>query len=121
MHQLTPGQGASLIAGLDDETAADTMEEIDTDLQRDILANLPPERGGNYFARNGTGRNRRPPRTLPEERSQELLRLINPEESEDVQELLEYEADTAGGLMTTAYVALNQDAYSRGSVGDRAQ
>ncbi|MBV9258414.1 MAG: PRC-barrel domain-containing protein, partial [Ktedonobacteraceae bacterium] len=45
VHQLTPAQGASLIGGLDDETAADTMEEIDTDLQGDILANLPPERG----------------------------------------------------------------------------
>jgi magnesium transporter len=30
------------------------------------------------------------------------------EESEDVQELLEYAADTAGGLMTTDYVVANQ-------------
>jgi len=46
---------------------------------------------------------------LPEERAAELLALMTPEESEDVQELLEYEADTAGGLMTTEYLALNQD------------
>src|SRR5258708_39755990 len=39
--------------------------------------------------------------------SQELLRLMNPEESEDVQELLEYEEDSAGGLMTTNYIALD--------------
>src|SRR5437868_11160800 len=44
---------------------------------------------------------------LPEERAQELLRLMTPEESEDVQELLEYEENAAGGLMTTDYIALN--------------
>jgi Mg/Co/Ni transporter MgtE len=33
---------------------------------------------------------------------------MTPEESEEVQELLEYEADTAGGLMTTDFIALNQ-------------
>lgn len=45
---------------------------------------------------------------LPEDRKQELLRQMNPDESEDVQVLLEYEADTAGGLMTTDYIVLNQ-------------
>ena len=44
---------------------------------------------------------------LPEERAQELLRLMTPEESEDVQELLEYEEDTAGGIMTTDFVAID--------------
>ncbi len=34
---------------------------------------------------------------------------MNPEESEEVQELLEYEPDTAGGLMTTDYIVLNVD------------
>jgi magnesium transporter len=108
VHQLTPAQGASLIAGLDDKTAADTMEEIDTDLQRDILANLPPERGAAILQEMEPDEIADLLARLPEERSQELLRLINPEESEDVQGLLAYEADTAGGLMTTAYVALNQ-------------
>jgi magnesium transporter len=108
VHQLTPGQGASLIAGLDDETAADTMQEIDTDLQRDILANLSPERAATILQEMEPDEIADLLARLPEERSRELLHLINPAESEDVQELLEYEADTAGGLMTTAYVAINQ-------------
>ncbi len=39
VHQLTPGQGARIIEGLDDETAADTMEEIDPD-RRSTLRNF---------------------------------------------------------------------------------
>lgn len=108
VHQLTPSQGARLIEGLDDETAADTMEEIDTDLQRDILANLQPERAAAIMQEMGPDEIADLLARLPEERLQELLRLMNPQESEDVQELLEYRPDTAGGLMTTAYVALNQ-------------
>ena len=108
VHQLTPAQGASLIGGLDDETAADTMEEIDTDLQGDILANLAPERGAAILQEMEPDEIADLLARLPEERSEELLRFMKPEESEDVQELLEYEADTAGGLMTTDYVALDQ-------------
>jgi transcriptional regulator with XRE-family HTH domain len=42
-----------------------------------------------------------------EERAQELLRLMMPEESEDVQDLLEYEENSAGGLMTTDCIEIN--------------
>jgi Mg/Co/Ni transporter MgtE len=42
---------------------------------------------------------------LPEAKAQELINLMDKEEAEDVQELLEHEEDTAGGLMTTEYLA----------------
>ncbi len=108
VHQLTPNQGAHLLEGLNNETAADTMEEIDTDLQRDILANLPPERGAAILQAMSPDEIADLLARMPEERSEELLHLMKPEESEDVQDLLEYEPDTAGGLMTTDYVALSQ-------------
>jgi magnesium transporter len=44
---------------------------------------------------------------LPEAHTQELLCLVTPEESEDVQDLLEYEENSAGSLMTTNYIAIN--------------
>jgi magnesium transporter len=45
---------------------------------------------------------------LPEEYADKLLRLMQPEESEDVQELLTYEEDSAGGIMTTDYIVVNE-------------
>ena len=109
VHQLTAGQGARLIEGLDNETAADTMEEIDIDRQRNILENIQPERAADILQAMGPDEAADLLASLPEERASQLLRLMNPEESEEVQELLEYAADTAGGLMTTDYIALNQD------------
>src|SRR6266700_241200 len=108
VHQLTPGQGARLIEGLDDETAADAMEEIDTERQRHILENIQADRAADILEAMEPDEAADLLAQLPEERAQELLGLMKREESEDVQELLEYAADTAGGLMTTDYIVVNQ-------------
>ncbi len=107
VHQLTPGQGARLIEGLDNELAADTFEEVDTDRQAQILEKLGAERAADILEAMGPDEAADLLAKLPEERAQELLRLMTPEESEDVQDLLEYEENSAGGLMTTDYIALN--------------
>jgi magnesium transporter len=107
MHQLTPGQGARLLEGLDNETAADTLEEIDTERQSHILENISPTRAADILDAMGPDEAADLLARLPEEFARELLRLMKPEESEDVQELLAYEENSAGGLMTTDYTALN--------------
>lgn len=107
VHQLTPGQGARLIEGLENELAADTFEEVDTQRQVQILEKLNNERVADLLEAMGPDEAADLLARLPEERAQQLLHLMTPEESEDVQELLEYEEDSAGGLMTTDYVALN--------------
>ncbi len=109
VHQLTPEQGARLIEGLDDETAADAMEEVDTERQRLILESIEPERAADILQEMEPDEAADLLSELSDERAAELLSLMTPEESEDVQELLEYEEDTAGGLMTTDFLALNQD------------
>jgi CBS domain-containing protein len=107
VHQLTPGQGARLIEGLDNEIAADAFEEVDTARQAQILEKISPERAIAILEAMGPDEVADLLARLPEERAQALLRLMTPEESEDVQELLEYGENTAGGLMTTDYIAVN--------------
>jgi len=43
---------------------------------------------------------------LSSAKSEELLRLMESDDAEDVRELMQYEEDTAGSLMTTEYVGL---------------
>jgi Mg/Co/Ni transporter MgtE len=47
---------------------------------------------------------------LPKSSSEELLRLMEPEDADDVRRLLVYEDRTAGGMMTTEPVILPPDA-----------
>ncbi|GCF09045.1 magnesium transporter MgtE N-terminal domain-containing protein [Dictyobacter arantiisoli] len=108
VHQITVEQGTRLIERLDNETAAATMEEIATERQAQILENLAPERAVAILHDMSPDELADLLGQLPEDRQQELLRQLKPEESEDVQDLLEYASDTAGGLMTTDYIVLNQ-------------
>src|SRR5438552_1648130 len=45
----------------------------------------------------------------PEERSQEVLKLMKPEDSAEVEDLLRYEPKSAGAMMTTEYFSLTED------------
>ena len=93
--------------GLDNETAADALEEIDTERQTQILENISADRAADILEAMGPDEAADLLARLPEERAQQLLDLMRPEESEDVQDLLKYEENSAGGLMTTDYVTLN--------------
>ncbi|WP_376795304.1 magnesium transporter MgtE N-terminal domain-containing protein [Thermogemmatispora sp.] len=112
IHQLTPAQGARLLEGLDDETAADILQEVDTERQTYILEKLSAARAAAILQAMEPDEVADLLARLPEERAQELLRLLTPEESEDVRELLEYAEDSAGGLMTTDYLALSSSRSS---------
>ncbi|MBX5451614.1 MAG: magnesium transporter [Thermogemmatispora sp.] len=107
IHQLTPAQGARLLEGLDNETAADILQEVDTERQTYILEKLSAARAAAILRAMEPDEVADLLARLPEERAQELLRLLSPEESEDVRELLEYAENSAGGLMTTDYLALS--------------
>ncbi len=50
---------------------------------------------------------------LEEETSEEILEEMEPEPKTEVEELLEFEEDTAGGMMNTEYVALPENATRR--------
>jgi len=47
---------------------------------------------------------------LEEERSEQILEKMQPEEKEEVEELLEFRDDTAGGLMDPGYLSLPENA-----------
>jgi magnesium transporter len=107
VHQLTPGQGARLLEGLDIETAADALEEIDTERQGLILENISSDRAADILEAMGPDEAADLLARLPEDVAEKLLRLMEPEESEDVQDLLTYAEDSAGGIMTTDYTVVN--------------
>ena len=53
---------------------------------------------------------------LPEERSKEILALMKAEDSTEVADILRYAKDTAGGIMTTEFFALSEDATAQEAI-----
>jgi len=108
IHHLSPEEGSRVLAILDDETAADTMEEIEQDRQLQLLQSLDSARAADILEKMGPDEAADLVAKLPENCARELLQLMQPEESEDVQELLVYAEGTAGGIMTTDYLTIDE-------------
>ncbi len=107
LSDLDSHERATVFRSLDPETAADALAEVEdpriqTQLLEtvsqehaaDILEEMPPDEAADLLGE------------LPNETSTALLRKMEVDEAQDVRELLTYAPDTAGGMMTTEFVAL---------------
>ncbi len=104
--QLGGRDRAAIFASLDDETAADVVEESSEEVQAQILSRLDDERAADILEAMSPDEAADLLGDLPEERREQLIAKMEADEAEDVEELLGYEDDTAGGLMTTEFVAV---------------
>jgi len=105
-NELSPEERVAVVEALEDEVAADTVEEMHPNLQAillndmdekkaaTILSNMDPDDAADLLA------------DLPEEKAASLLASMRTKEARDVQHLLRYEEDTAGGVMTTEFVSV---------------
>ncbi|HEU5236939.1 MAG TPA: CBS domain-containing protein [Pyrinomonadaceae bacterium] len=101
--------GVEIVESLDDETAAETLEEMAAERQAQILADMDEERAADILEHMSPDEAADVLGDLPEEKAEDLLNRMEDEEQFEVAELLSYEDDTAGGLMTTEFVTLPRD------------
>jgi magnesium transporter len=107
LTDLDSHERANMFRSLDPETAADALAEVEDpriqtqllemvsqDRAADILEEMQPDEAADLLGE------------MPHETSAALLHKMEAEEAEDVRELLSYAPDTAGGMMTTEFVAL---------------
>ena len=101
---LSPIHRTEIVESLDDEIAADTLEEMSTENQARILEEMNEERAADILEEMSPDDAVDVLGEMDEEKAQELFNLMEGEEKADVAELLPYEHDTAGGLMTTEFI-----------------
>jgi len=104
--QLHPADRGEVLRQFDDETLADALPHLEDEVQAEVILAMPEERGADIMeilppdeAADVLGE-------MDEAQAERILHLMEPEEAEDVRELLQYDEDTAGGRMTTEYLAL---------------
>ena len=102
-------QGAEIVESLDDETAAETLEEMASERQAQIIGDMDKERAADILERMSPDEAADVLGDLPEDKAEDLLNRMEDDEQLDVAELLHYEDDSAGGLMTTEFVTLPRD------------
>lgn len=84
-----------VLAELDDQTEADILEELTDEEISDIVEEMAPDDAADLLGE------------LEDEQREEILDLMEEEESDEVRGLLQYGEETAGGIMTTDFVAVN--------------
>ena len=96
---------------LDNETAADVLIEMDEDARKKFLEILPPETIAKRFVDYMDSDDAVDIiREMDEDKQEEVLSHIEDiEQAGDIVDLLKYDEDTAGGLMGTEMVIVNEN------------
>jgi magnesium transporter len=114
VEDLSPEERNAVIGTLDSEVAADALSEVEPKMQVSILESLDADKAADIVEEMAPDQAADALAEMEEETSEEILEEMAIEPKSEVQELLEYEEDTAGGLMNTEYIALRESA----TVGD---
>lgn len=109
VEQLTPQQGADLLEEMDEAHAADTLEELDDEQQGQILRAMDPERAADVLDEMEPDEATDALQNITIEEAADLLGRMEREEATEVEELLGYPEDSAGGIMTTDYISVSED------------
>ena len=116
VEELTVAEGLNLLSGLDDQSAADVLEEVEDERQADLLEQMQSERAADILEEMAPDDAADVLAEMDPKKATEVLSLMETEEYEDVAELLGYEEDSAGGIMTTDYVAVSQDLLAAATI-----
>ena len=97
-------QKGILFSELDEDTFLDLIEEMKLEDIVEILEQMPTDDVADLLGR------------LPEEKSDAILEKMRKAESEEVEGLLRYEDDTAGGIMVPDFIALAEDVTAKDAI-----
>jgi magnesium transporter len=117
MEELSPAERQSIIDSLDEDVAAETLAELDKRLQTQVVEKLDPEKAADIIEEMSPDAAADLIANLSPETSEELLQEMGHREAEEVEELLRFGENTAGGMMNTEIVVVGEDA-TRGEVVD---
>ena len=95
---------------VDDEHMAQTLEQMDEDLAQRFVSLLDYKQLINIFGYMSNDDIADILGEMPIYRRKDLLRMMKSKDNIEIQSLLLYGEDTAGGIMTTEYIAIRRDA-----------
>ncbi|MBM4125399.1 MAG: magnesium transporter, partial [Nitrospira sp.] len=92
------------------------LSELDADSIQEVLADMPSSDVAWLLKDLGPDDVAYILGVLPEEQSREILTLMKTEDSTEIADLLKYPKDTAGGIMTTEFFSLPEDATAQEAI-----
>ena len=109
LEQLDPQQRATVFEHLDDAQATEAISEMEDEYQADFIEDLDDARAAGLLGSMDPDDAADIVRDLSYEKAETLLRLMGMEDATEIRRLLGYKDGTAGGMMTTQFVAVHED------------
>src|SRR5437867_6282895 len=106
VEEMTADERIAVFQQLDLETAAEALQEVEPEMQAAIVSDLPEERAADILEERDPDEAADLLQDPSEERRDEPVALMDKEEAKDVEELLTYPEDSAGGIMRSDFFAL---------------
>jgi magnesium transporter len=110
VEDLSPDDREAIFETIDSEVAAEALSEVEPDIQASILESLETEKAADIVEEMAPHEAADALAELEEQTSEEILEEMEQEPKTEVEELLEFAENSAGGLMNTEYVALPENA-----------
>lgn len=98
----------AFLAALPRERAAEVLEYLDEDLRTQVLEELTAQEAASIVAEMTPDERADALEELDEETADDILSELEPDEKAATERLLEYDPYTAGGLMTTEFVSVDE-------------
>ena len=109
LEQLDPQQRANVFQHLDESQATEAISEMEDEYQADFIEDLDDARAAGLLGNMEPDDAADIVRDLSYEKAETLLRLMGVEDATEIRRLLGYKDGTAGGMMTTQFVAVHND------------
>ena len=107
LEHLDPQQRVRVFEHLDNDQAAETISEMEDEFQADVIDDLSDRKGAALLNEMDPDDAADIIGDLPYEKAEALLHLMGVDEEATLRSLLGYREETAGGIMTTEFVAFD--------------
>ena len=107
LERMDQEHRGKILAILDHDIASEVLTELDDALKEDLLEQMDNTRIAKLVNEMDSDDAADIVSELPTERVSEVLAHVEDENSEEIQELMHYPEDSAGGIMAKEYVAVN--------------
>jgi magnesium transporter len=108
LMELDPYQRAALIRTMDVQSQVDIITELELKWQKDLIEELDAQTAVRLFERMPADEATDLLAVLSKKDAERILGMLSPKKARELAELMEHEADSAGGLMTVELISLRE-------------
>ncbi|WP_165062177.1 magnesium transporter [Adlercreutzia sp. ZJ154] len=117
LEQLDPQQRAAVFEHLDESSRTEAVSEMEDEVQAEFLDDLDDATAARLIGNMDPDDAADIVRDLSYEKAETLLRLMGMDDAAEIRRLLGFKDGTAGGMMTTQFVAVQSDSTVRETIG----